>query len=90
MLATSENVLFPGYNHLLTTGADDASLAGDRVIIKVSGYQYRWLAGGYDLEIEHFLWSEVASMVVTSWMVACLPSVYSCFASSPATNYRQF
>ena len=23
-------------------------------IIKVSGHQYRWLAGGYDLEIEHF------------------------------------
>ena len=23
MLATSKNVLFPGHNHLLTTGADD-------------------------------------------------------------------
>ena len=23
-------------------------------IIKVSGHQYRWLAGGYDLEIGHF------------------------------------
>ena len=26
MLATSKNVLFPGNNHLLTTGADDPSL----------------------------------------------------------------
>ena len=53
MLATSKNVLFQGRNHLLTTDTDDPSLAGARVIIKVSGHQYRWLAGGYDLEIEH-------------------------------------
>ena len=26
MLATSKNVLFPGHNHLLATGADDPSL----------------------------------------------------------------
>ena len=26
MLATSKNVLFPGHNHLLTTGADDSTL----------------------------------------------------------------
>ena len=26
MLATFKNVLFPGYNHLLTTGADGPSL----------------------------------------------------------------
>ena len=26
MLATSKNVLFPGHNHLQTTGADDPSL----------------------------------------------------------------
>ena len=62
MLATSNNVLFPGDNHLLNTGTDDPSLAGVRVIIKVSGHQYRWLAGGYDLEIGHL---EVASMVLT-------------------------
>ena len=54
MLATSKNVLFPGHNHLLTTGADDSSFASAQVIIKVSGYQYWWLAGGYDLEIGHF------------------------------------
>ena len=28
-------------------------LAGARVIIRVSDHQYWWLAGGYDLEIEH-------------------------------------
>ena len=49
MLATSKNVLFSGYNHLLTTSTDDLSLAGIRKIIKVTGHQHRWLAGGYDL-----------------------------------------
>ena len=44
-------VLFPGHNHLLTTGADDPSLTGAQAIIKVSDHQ---LAGGYDLEIGHF------------------------------------
>ena len=54
MLDTSKNVLFPGHDHLLTISADNPSLAGARVIIKVSGHQQRWLAGGYDLEIGHF------------------------------------
>ena len=54
MLATPKNVLFPGHNHLLTTGTNGPLLAGTRVIIKMSGYHYRWLAGGYDLEIGHF------------------------------------
>ena len=54
MLATSKNVLFPGHNHLLITGTDDLSLAGFRVIIKESGHQYQWLAGGFDLESGHF------------------------------------
>ena len=40
MLDTSKNVLFAGHNHLLPT------LSGTRVIIKVKGHQYRWLAGG--------------------------------------------
>ena len=26
-----------------------------QTITKVSGHQYQWLAGGYDLEIGHFL-----------------------------------
>ena len=54
MLATSKNVLFLGHNHMLTTGTDDPSLPGPHAIIKVSDHQYRWLAGGYDLEIGHF------------------------------------
>ena len=67
MLATSKNVLFPGNNHLQTTGTGDPSYAGAQVMIKVSGHQYWWLAGGYSLE-RTFL--EVASMVVTWWIVA--------------------
>ena len=53
MLATSKNVLFPGHNHLLTTGTDEPLLAGARAIMKVSGHQHWMLAGGYDLEIGH-------------------------------------
>ena len=40
MLSTSENVLIPGHNHLLTTGADDTSLVGAKAKIKVSGHQH--------------------------------------------------
>ena len=54
MLATSKNVLFPGHNHLQTTGTDDPSLAGALAIIKMEGHQYWGLAGGYDLERGHF------------------------------------
>ena len=58
MLATSKNVLFPGHNLLLTTGADDQTLiitlTGAWAIIKLSGHQHQWLAGGYDLKIGHF------------------------------------
>ena len=59
MLSTSKNVLFPGHNYLLTTGADDLTLliiaqASTVVIIIVKGHHHRWLAGGYDLEIGHF------------------------------------
>ena len=54
MQATSKNALFPSHNHLVTTGTDDPSLAGAQAIIKMSGHQYQWLAGGYDQEIEHF------------------------------------
>ena len=54
MLTSSKNVLFPCHNYLLTTGVDDSTswrLIGTWAIIKVLGHQYRWLAGGYDLEI---------------------------------------
>ena len=30
------------------------TLAGARMIVKVFGHQYQWLASGYDLEIGHF------------------------------------
>ena len=59
MLATSKNVLFLRHNHLLTTDTDDPSVTGTRVITKVLGHQYWWLAGGHDLEIGHF-WKWVA------------------------------
>ena len=49
MLSASKNDLFPGRN-LLTTGADDPSLAGAQMIIKVSVSS----TDGYDLEIQHF------------------------------------
>ena len=68
MLSTSKNVLFAGHNHLLTTGADDPSLAGALAIMKVLGPQHQWLTGGYDLE-DFF---EVGSMVGSWWMVAFL------------------
>ena len=45
-LAISKNVLFPGPNNLLTTGADDPSLAGAQALIIVKGNQHRWLTGG--------------------------------------------
>ena len=80
MVATSKNVLFPGHNYLLSTGTDDPSLAGTRAIIKGSGHQYWWLAGGYDLEIGHLL--EVASMVVTWWIVAFFAQCYPCIQFS--------
>ena len=54
MLATSKNVLFPGHNHLLTTGTDDSTLWFLPEPQQAKGHQNRWLGGGYDLEIEHF------------------------------------
>ena len=53
MLSTSKNVLHPGHNHQLTISTDDPSLGGARAIIKVSGHQHRWFAGGYDWDIGH-------------------------------------
>ena len=53
MLSPLKNGIFPGHNHLLTTGAVDPSF-GAQAMIKVKGHQHQWLAGGYDLEIGHF------------------------------------
>ena len=55
MIATSKILLFPGHNHLLTTGTYDPSLADTLAINKVLCHRYQWLAGDYDLETEHFL-----------------------------------
>ena len=46
MLATSKNVLFPGPNRLLTTGADDLILWFSPEHQWVKGHQHQWLAGG--------------------------------------------
>ena len=55
MLATSKNVLFPGHNHLLTTCTDNPTLWSlPERQGEVKGLQYRWLAGGYALEIGLF------------------------------------
>ena len=49
-------------------GVNVTIIAGAWAIIKVSGHEYCWLAGGNDLEVGHFL--EVVIMVVTWWIVA--------------------
>ena len=53
---------------------------GAQAIIKVSGHQYWWLAGGYDLDI--------FSLVVTWWIVAggvsqscSIGSKFKCFGN---------
>ena len=76
MLATSKNVLFPGQVIITCTdnhrhwwpGTLIIALAPAKVIIKVKGHQYWWLACGYHLEIGHF--RSGYSMVVTWWIVA--------------------
>ena len=76
MLVTSKNVLFPGHNHLLTTGAGnhwmtlhfDYRLSASEHDSKCEGSSSpvvsRWLGPGN----RTFL--EVDSMVVTWWIVA--------------------
>ena len=74
-LTTSKNVLLPGHNHLLTTSADDlthhlSASEGDNQSV-----------GSSVLVVSRWLWLgkgtffEVASMVVTWWIVAFLRSV---------------
>ena len=70
MLATSKNVLFPGHNHLLTTGTDDPTLSLSPEGQRVQGHQYQWLAWCLWPGNRKFL--EVTSMVVTWWLVAFL------------------
>ena len=70
ILATSKNVLFPGHNHLLITGAANPTLLPERQQVK--GHHYWWLVSAYDPGSMTFL--KVASMVVNWWIVAFLPS----------------
>ena len=75
MLATSENVLFPGSNHrvLITLHSNCHSCwrSGDNQSGSSTRVISRWLGPGN----RTFL--EVASMVVTWWIVAFLCSVFS-------------
>ena len=75
MLVTSKNVLFPGHNHSANHwyGCPSTLLSARvpaRVIFKVLGHRYRWLVEW--LWPENMIFSEVASMVVTWWMMAFL------------------
>ena len=66
MLATYKNVLLPGHNHLLTTGTDDlhSLVLGDNQSVKLSvPVVIRWLWP------RNITFLEVASMVVTRWIV---------------------
>ena len=52
MLATSQNVLFPGHSHLLTTGPNDPGQyfnyhPSTSECNKGKGHQDRWLADNY-------------------------------------------
>ena len=47
MLTTSQNVLFPGPIHMLTTDADEPTLWLSTKSQRVKGHQQRWLTGGY-------------------------------------------
>ena len=72
MLCTFKNVLFPGHNHLLTTGADGPTLSlspspfDNQCVTSSAPMVSRWLRPGN----RTFL--EVDSMVVSWWIVARL------------------
>ena len=71
MLSTSKNVLFPGNIHLLSTGADDFKYrpCKNQSVGSSAPVVSRWLWPGNRTLLE------VASMVVSWWLVAFLPSV---------------
>ena len=83
MLATSKNVLFPGYNHLLTTGTDDPTLWLWPERSHWNWWPFTcWHSGNNQsvgpsapaasrwLRSGNMTFLEVASMAVTRWMVA--------------------
>ena len=80
----------PDHNHLLTASTDDPTLDGAQAIIKVSGHQYQWLTGGYDLQIGHFRSDQHGGYLVDSGCFAqCqweVPSPLTHTASCTASN----
>ena len=69
-----KNVLFPGHSHQLTTGTDDPTLSLSPTRKQGEGSSATvvssWLRPG------NRTFFDVASMVVTWWIVAFLRSVY--------------
>ena len=90
MLATSKNVLFLGHDHVLTIGTDDPSLAGARAIIKVSGHQYWWLEGGYDLEVGLFRSGRHGGYLVYSGFFAQCMGFGDSFMQSSCDQHKQY
>ena len=68
MLSTVKNALFLGHSHPLTTYTANTSLSGARAIVKVSGLSVSVVSRWLRQRTRIFL--EVASMVVTWWIVA--------------------
>ena len=68
MLDTSKNVLFPGHNHLLTTGSDDPILC---ISLEWWVISVRSSVPGRLQAVMTWKWAllEVASIVVTWWRV---------------------
>ena len=54
MLATSENILFPGHNHLQITGMVTLHFSYQPHWCSGDNQSVGWLADGYNLEIGHF------------------------------------
>ena len=77
MLATSKNVLFPGHNHLLTSGAVDVTLwlsPEHQRVGSLVPVVSRWVWPGN----RTFLEVAIASMVVTWWIVVFFAQWSSC------------
>ena len=62
MLAISENVLFPGYNHLLTTGTDDPYWrSGDNQNVRLSQLPYSCAFWCMRLQVNASLYSNLGA-----------------------------
>ena len=54
MLATSKNGLFPGHNHLLTSGADDPCLEVASMVVTHGGYLCYLVDSGFFAQCKCF------------------------------------